>query len=386
MDALLLWVPFRAYMPSPVPLLRRLLAAGDGEIASLVPNAENLQTQLAAIAAARVIIVDQSFINALNGLEPNEGYIPDTRVSRALAEELFAAVLQCGAAKVLGLTFNDLHWLNIPGSPNFVATDLRGFTSHFQALIWGFEQWGETARGELPVKHEDWMHTAGSPVENWNILSSVRARFDCPFALDPNEVRRVNGHRLWDASVMGALYKSRAEARQSARDENLSLAPFVRIANLTSRVIRLRQRFFRKAKSWDLILRRRTQDFVASRSGVNFVCGGGVRYYVRKFPELAALGSCMAVWPPAGMRHYGYREGEHLAICAEPSDFGKTARWLLARPALRESMGAAAQQLILAQHTHHTRAAQLLPWVRDLARGRECRGVYHDGEFQLVPA
>ena len=387
MDALLLWVPFRAYMPAPAPLLRRLLAAGDGEITELVPDADHLPEQLAAIARARVIIVDQSFLNALNGLSPGEGYLPDRQIGKTLAEVVFAAVLDASATRVLGLTFNDLHWLDIPGSPNFVTADLRGFARRFHALIWGFEQWGETARGELPLELEDWMSTAGSPVENWKTLTeTIHSRFDYPFAVDPSEVRRVSGSRLWDASVMGALYKSRAEARQSALDAGLSLAPFRRIANVTSRILRLRQRIFRKASAWDLKMRRRTQDFTASRSGVNFVCGGGLRYYVRKFPELAALGSCMAVWPPAGLRHYGFKDGEHLAVCAGPSDFGKTARWLLARPALREAMGAAAQQLILEKHTFEVRAAQLLAWLRELAGGREVRGVYHSGEFQLSAA
>ena len=94
----------------------------------------------------------------------------------------------------------------------------------------------------------------------------------------------------------------------------------------------------------------------------------------------------MAVWPPPGLRHYGFRDGEHLAVCAGASDFGKTARWLLARPVVRESMGAAAQQLVLAQHTHGVRAAQLLLWLKELAGGRECRGAYHEGTFQLLPA
>jgi hypothetical protein len=386
MDALLLWVPFRAFMPAPVPLLQRLLAAGDGEIASLIPGHESEAAQIAAIAAAQLIIVDQSFLNALNGLVPNEGYLPDKPVVRALAEELFAAVLRCSAVKVLGLTFNDLHWLNIPGNSNFVAADLRSFARHFQALIWGFEQWGETARGELPLRHEDWLAGAGPPVENWNTLTSIRARFDCPFALHPQEVRRVNRRRHWDVSVMGALYQSRMDARQSALDEHLHLAPFRRVSNLTGRLITVRQRFLKRAATWDLKMRRSTQDFVAAHSGVNFVCGSGVRYYVRKFPEMAAIGSCMAVWPPPGLRHYGFRDGEHLAVCGEPSDFGKTARWLLARPALRERMGAAAQQVVSRQHTVEVRAAQMLSWLRELVRGRDVHGVYHEGEFQLMPA
>lgn len=46
MDALLIWVPYRTYMPSPQPLLKRLLACGAGEIESLIPGDEDRAAQL----------------------------------------------------------------------------------------------------------------------------------------------------------------------------------------------------------------------------------------------------------------------------------------------------------------------------------------------------
>lgn len=385
MDQLLLWVPYRAFMPTPVPLLRRVLA--NGEMAELIPGREPLAAQLQRIASARLLFIDQSFLNALHGITPYESWTPECVPARTLAEELMAAALRSSARRVLGLTWNDLHWLNVPGNPNCCSPDLAGFARQFHGLVWSFEQWGEAASGVLPILREGWMDQCGSPQENWRTLTAaIAARFDYTFALNPGEIRRVSAQPAWDASVIGAYYSSRAQALESAAQEGLSLAPYRRIANVTDRVLRLRRRLLPRAENRDLPLRRRVMDAVVARSRVNFVCGGGVRYFVRKVLEFAAIGGCMATWPAAGMRHYGFRDGEHLAMCDEPSDFGKTARWLHPRTALRENMGCAAQVMVNAKHTLDVRAAQMLAWLRELAIGREVRGVWHEGEFQLVPA
>jgi hypothetical protein len=385
MEPLLLWVPYRAFMPTPVPLLRRMLAGG--EISELIPGRESLPSQLQRIAAARLLFVDQSFLNALHGVAPYESWTPDFLPAQTAVQELMAAVQRSSAPRVLGLTWNDLHWLNVPGNPNCCAADLAGFARQFQGLVWSFEQWGDTASGALPILIEPWMEQAGSPRENWRTLTAgIAARFDYTFALNAGEVRRVSAQPAWDASVIGARYSSRALAHDSALSENLSVAPFRRIASLTDRALRLRRRLLPRRGEADLAVRRRVMDSVVVRSRANFVCGGGVRYFVRKYFEFAAVGGCIASWPAAGMRHYGFRDGEHLAVCGEPSDFGKTARWLRPRTALRESMGTAAQAMVNAKHTLDVRAAQMLAWLRELARGRDVRGVWHEGEFQLVAA
>ena len=387
MKALLLWVPFRTYMPACVPLLRQVLADGAGEITELIPDATCLAAQKAAIAAAGLIFVDQSFLNALHGLPPSDVYQPEQPVARGVAEELFDAVLSSSALRVLGLTCNDLHWLDVPGSLNFVASDLSGLAKNFHALVWSFEQWSEVIDGRLPLRHEDWMDTCGSPQANWKALASViPARFDCPFALSEDEFRQAPARKFWDVSIIGAHYSTRAEALESAKAAGLKIAPYRRVHNVTYKLIQCRKRLQSSKGNWEQRWRRRSMDFVAGRSAVNFACGGGVRYFVRKIPEFAALGCCVAAWPPAGLKHYGFEDGKNIAVCPEPANFGEVARGLLPRKAAREALGRAARELVLAKHTVGVRAAQLTAWLRELSRGRLVRGAFHEGEFQITPA
>lgn len=383
MRRLLLWYPYRSFMPTPVPLLHRMVASG--ELEELVPGKELLSAQLNRIASAGLLFVDQSFFNALNGGSFSNNWVPEHRTERQVLIDLMGAVMRSSALRVLGLTWNDLHWLNIPGNPSFCAQDLAGFAPQFHGLVWGYEHWGEVASGRLPTLHESWMKSCGSMQENWHTLAdSIPSRFDCPFALSDCEIRRSSAIPVWDASVIGARYSSRVLANDSAIREKLCLAPVRALTRNTERALLLRRWLLPKQDAWDLSAKRILMDALVARSRVNFVCGGGPRYFVRKYFEFAGVGACMASWPATGQRHYGLRDGEHLAECSEPSEFGTVAKWLLARSGLRERMGAAARRLVHERHTVESRAAQLREWLNHLARGASASGVWHEGEFRIT--
>lgn len=389
MESLLLNAPYQTPVASPRSLLMRLLAYGSGEIASLVPGEESMSTQLRRISQAPLIFVDQSFLNALRGFQPIHSYQLLRPPAPSLCADIWEAVLKHPAPRVLGLTYNDLHWLNVqhPGNPSFCSSDLKTFAGHFQALLWPFEQWGEVASGKLRLIEEPWLSISGQPRDNWQALAStIPARFDGTWSVDSAEFRRAGARPVWDASVVGSFYGTREAAYHSAVAAGVGLAPYRKLVTLSRRITRVRRMILRGMPQLDPVLYRGTMDYVVSRSAVNFVCGSGIRYFVRKYLEMSAVGACMVTWPAGGLEHYGFRDGEHLELCQDPSDFGAVARRLRARPQRSLAMGRAVQALVHSRHTTDVRATQLLAWLRKLAGGWVGSGRFHEGEFQFTTA
>src|SRR6185295_2582640 len=71
------------------------------------------------------------------------------------------------------------------------------------------------------------------------------------------------------------------------------------------------------------------QRFLVSASRLNFVCGSGYRYPVRKFFEVPAGLSALICYPSTGFSDYGFVDGTN-AVVTMPEDFGRAARLLLA--------------------------------------------------------
>jgi|GEM_PF-7129505 len=386
MNILFLWHPYQAYMPTAAPVIQRLIGLGAGEISAPDVAAEPISTLKEHIAGASVIVVDQSFLNAVNDLAPNYNWSPDRPVRSEAMGEVLEHALNSSAFKVLGLTLNDLHWISTPGNPSFCSSDLKCFCRRFNGLIWGYEHWGQVVSGALPPVDEAWMKTAGPAVENWKtLIDAIPARFDFPWAIDPSEIRTPASRHRWDASVVGAPYESRVEAKKSARAAGLRCAPydrgvwFLRKRLRIQRIVTRRRDMVRESRLWTNLMER-----IVTRSRANFVCGGGYRYFVRKHLEMAAVGACMASWPAAGADHYGFADGRNVAGCREPGEFGEVARRLRADPSIAAALGRAAQALVMERHTLGVRAAQLLEWLRILAKGKACSGIHRDGVFSVT--
>ena len=180
----------------------------------------------AALAAAEVVVIDQSVINAATWQEINSS--PYYHVYDARPNDHYRAVveraLEASAAKVL-LGNSDLHDVREPGLHKWLAPRV-------DALFWLFEK-APPALEQVPAAYRDrWMNTIACPSELWpDVARNFPVRVEAWFAIAEADILKTKPRELWPVSVPGAPYRTRDLARKSVGEAGLRVAPFRLVSN-----------------------------------------------------------------------------------------------------------------------------------------------------------
>jgi len=324
------------------------------------------------------LLVVDSFIRAANALNP--AGLSSVMLLNWRGQDFYASVWHAATtagAPVLYIASGwDLHW---PG------LDLEQLLPKLSGIAWTYERRPVTLP-EVPAAYRDaWMAEQSDPIDNWEkVRSRVKTRIELIHSLDNSDFEAKNASPRWDVCIAGDTYMPRVLARRAALECGMKEAPIrftdTAILRLTGKLPVLCGNLI--ASSLRNRLRQANQRFLTHRSAINFVCGSGYRYPVRKFFEIPAVRSAMLAYPCTGMRDYGFVDGEHYLQIA-PEDFGREARKLLANESLRTRLIDNASEMVVRLHSAERRVDDLIECMRRMAAGRLRLASFHDGEFVI---
>ena len=336
------------------------------------------EEEVGRYARASDLVVVDNFVRAAPDLDP--AGLHSVTLGNWRGAEFYARAWEiastAGAPLLYVASGWDLHW---PGP------DLERLLPRLSAIAWLFER-RPVAREEVPPAYRDpWMEGHADPIENWEkVRSRVATRIELIHTISPYEFRPAAARPLWDVCIAGATYRPRVLADASAREAGLAIAPFRRadsaILRATARLPFFIGNFY--ASRLRNRVRQASQRLFTARSAINFVCGSGYRYPVRKFFEIPAVRSALLCYPCTGMRDYGFVAGEHYLEVA-PEGFGREAKKLLAEPNRRERMIEKAAAMVRRLHSVGRRASDLIECMRRMRAGRLRVARFHEGEFVI---
>lgn len=296
---------------------------------------------------------------------------------REFYEDVFQSLTRSMCRKLYVASGWDLHW---PG-PN-----LDDLLPCIDGIAWLYEKKPVTVK-ELPEHYIDsWMKQHIDPLANWHkVRAMVPVRIELIHSLAPYEISAAPARNYWDTCVLGVSYLTRQIAIKSSAEQGLRIAPSTLIDNhilgMTERLpgllgavrtSRLRNRS-----------RQLMQNVFARRSFVNFVCGSGLKYPVRKFFEIPAALSAMIAYPCTGFSDFGFKDGENVVV-STPEGFGKAARLLMNNSRLRDRIRKNAWQLIQEQHSVRKRVDDLIQCMQFLRRGELGSAQFVNGRFEIT--
>lgn len=345
----------------------------------VVDVSDSTPDEIAALCASSELVAVDNFIKVADKLEPSS--INSVILDRWRGADLYRAVWDTVArsgTRILYIASGwDLHW---PGP------DLDELLQRIHAIAWMFEK-KPLALADLPPEYQDsWMEKYSDPLVNWTkVRDRIHVRIELIHSLDEAEFLARPRRRRWDACVAGDAYQTRQIAQTSAARAGLRLAPFRRLdALILMNTLRL-SRIVAPAIASRLRnqLRWANQRFLVSRSRVNFVCGSGYRYPVRKFLEVPSARSTMVCLPCNGFSDYGFVDGKNVVVAA-PQDFGAVAKRLLANDRQRDRLEGDAWNTVRRLHSTRRRVDDLIECMRRISRERLTSAQFIGGEFEIA--
>lgn len=250
--------------------------------------------------------------------------------------------------------------------------------AQMDALVgWGTEF--VAATGELPDLHRERFGAEAN--DNWrNFVSAIRERvISMPHYVGDDEFSFLPlTERRWNWSVPGTGYWARREvaqrlAHQTRPGKRLPIAPVLS-----------RLGFHPYSWRWFLDYYRRTFQEEIRNARYSFTCGSGLRYPVRKFFEIPALGSLLVCSPCQGFAALGFRHMEN-AVCCDPSAILDVDAELRRNPDGAQAMAHAGRLLVVENHSVTARSQQLRAAFEKIIEGRYHGNQWRAGRFELMP-
>lgn len=339
----------------------------------------------AAVSASDALAVSEMVVAlSLPWANRFSGWAPVTERPRAFYEDVVAALI-AAAAPMMMVSFSwDLH---VHGDAFPIDPRIREWTARCAALAWMWER-EPTPLEAVPEPYRDaWMAAGGDPLRTWErVRAAFPVRVDLPFSLRGAEFRDAAPRDRWDVTVAGVAYATRRVAIDSIQTEALSLAPYRPIALTNTVIDRIAHRVPSRMASalWRGRLRfaQAAQRWIVASAPVNFVCGSGYRYPVRKFFEIPAARSAMVAYPCNGFEDFGFVDGEN-AIEALPEDAGAAIRKLRGHPNVAERIAAAGWATVRRLHSADQRVRDVLGVMTRLAAGTLRGARFVDGVFEI---
>lgn len=191
-----------------------------------------------------------------------------------------------------------------------------------------------------------------------------------------------DGARTRDVAIPGAAYAARIEAARALRRHGVRLGRNVDLLPWLNRGVRLATGRGLHATDWGLdLLQRRFREQIAG-SRICYTDGSRLRWPVRKFFEIPALGSALVAEPFANHEMLGFRDGENF-VSATADSLPETARALLDDGPRLAALTAAGQAMVRERHGAAVRARQVVGAIDAVVAGRFAGAHWRNGEYQV---
>jgi hypothetical protein len=144
-----------------------------------------------------------------------------------------------------------------------------------------------------------------------------------------------------------------------------------------------RVRFNPYNKSMSLLLLNYLHRKQIESSRYTYTCGSALKYPLRKFFEIPALGSLLVCDPCVGFEALGFVDRVNAMIC-KPEDVIELKQELAAEPRKTQNVAAAGRELVARTHSSIARIDQLSNCLAAIVGGRFRGSRWQDGEFKLL--
>ncbi|MFZ4664231.1 MAG: glycosyltransferase family protein [Caldilineaceae bacterium] len=229
------------------------------------------------------------------------------------------------------------------------------------------------------------LNTHVDPLITWQKVRKRHTRLiEFIHCLDETEFLPHPARKIWQLCIAGAPYPTRRIARRSAEQQLLLLAPY----RLTDFMLRKSFGWWGKwfapdAASTQLIkARQMNQEQFVKHARLNFVCGSGLKYPVRKFFEAPAAWSAMIAYPCTGFADYGFVDGQNV-IVSEPQAVGATARRLLQTKQICDQLAKNGRETVHRLHRVEQRVTDLLTALTRLSSGQLAGAEFVAGRYEI---
>lgn len=215
-----------------------------------------------------------------------------------------------------------------------------------------------------------------NPALNIADITKNKIIIEIPHCVEIKEA--ISCKKKWEVCIPGVSYKTRKIAEASLNAVNLKILPFKKISKLKYYFDVIVNKFLSTITRNELgykFIRR-----LSASSKINFICGSGYKYFVRKFLEIPLYNTAMVCYPVKDMEDYGFVNGKHAIFC-NPEDVGEASANLLKNPALIDELAKNAFTLVSEKHTVTARAAQLIKALELLAEDKLVGGYFKAGEY-----
>lgn len=303
-------------------------------------------------------------------------FIPNWKGQYFYEEVLEMLLEQAAVPRLYVASGWDLHW---PGP------EIERILARIDALAWMFEKRPVVLEEVQPQYRDSWMQRHDDPLENWHaVRHTVATRIELIHSLAFDEFYVPPKGKVWDVCIAGVRYSTRQIARQEVSRTDLCVAPYAKADAAATYTMRFLSRFVKPAaasQGW-IRWRHQNQRILSSRSRMNFVCGSGLLYPVRKFFEIPAYQSVMVAMPCLGFNDYGFVDGIN-SVATAPEDAGRCLQDLKKNPRLQEQLRTRAFEVVQRLHTAEQRAQHLIECARRLLTGTLKGAQFVEGQFEI---
>lgn len=218
-------------------------------------------------------------------------------------------------------------------------------------------------------------------------LDFVRRRPDriisLPHFVDETEVGGTQLQSRPSAwSVVGSNYAAREHVRTNLSNANIKWRG-KGLNQVQAGLTKLRLNAYNKKFGIQLLNHFFRRAIAGSR--YSYTCGSSLRYPIRKFFEIPALGSVLVCQPCAGFEALGFRDGEN-AIACEPDEIIEMHSALEGDPDRAQDIASAGRALVQQRHSLEARARQLGRCLDAIATHSFGGTRWENGDLRVLPA
>jgi len=339
------------------------------------------------ITNAELVVFDNSIILAMNsGQLLSRNFFLLNRQEREFYFDIWSAVFHSDKPIFLFSPMSDLHVVNFGLERSLYLNMIE----RISGIFWQFYRCPletDPSLDRYPYKTLEPFGVSKTDVTNvWDeITKKIEINIDFPNSVSLQEMMKTNPKKKWDFIVPGAGYLTRKIALDSAKDDELSIAPYQQYYRW---LINIPYYFYSKIKTTSSSIKQyqisslKLYKHLISKSSVAFVCGSELKYNVRKYWEIPSWRTAMIAYPTNSLLHYGFDDGVHY-LQTFPEEVGEKTRYLLKSKNIADKLVQNAWNLVAENHSSTIRVEQVLDCLRAYQKGKLSGACYNNGKFEI---
>lgn len=389
------YIPLKTYVPSNHPLLFDYLKANKEEDIKLVNINDYSPNEISAIInESSLLILDHSLIEALRisreGWKPSQQYLYFNFIKTFDFYKQVICNLVESAKKIFYFASTiDLHSIYMElGKLKPIGIEPGSFLTRISGIIYNFTIENQLYNTCVNEAYKDSLSMNGKDTvgemkqQIIQVCNTLKGTLDFEMELLHSVLpgKLIQKTKKWDIVIPGIPYITRKIAEERILASALQYS-----------LLRKNQYFFGKLNGFlyktQLLkppsvwkINYNIMEYYVQRSKFTFVCGGPIKYFVRKFIEIPVMGSVMLAYPPDNMQDYGFTDMYNF-ISVTPEQTAEVAQKYKNDVELQNFIIKNAFNTVQQMHTVSVRAAQLIKALRLYRDKNISKAYFKNGEF-----